>query len=226
LISLYNALSANINTDWQAIIYTSPSASLQYAKELKQLGLDKNPLITITISPTLQCNVFHMEIYNAFLKDNAFWKNLLDEGYNKCIIVQDDGILIDGDTLQQFMEYDYIGAPWADAIDNKFIKEHINNELVGNGGFSIRDVSKSYNVCCKYEKEKHTLFYHNINEIPEDVYFVQCLKLMGNQAKIAPLNVARRFAVEQVFQYKPAGFHKFWMYHTPDDTLKMCESWS
>ena len=226
-ISLANALDASINgVQWNAIIYTSPKASSQYKEAMLKLGLtNTKDIIKIQNSNSLDCKLFHMEIYNAFLKNASFWKGLQDQGFKKCLIVQDDGMLLNGKHLEHYLQYDYVGAPWMDAPDNSYIKQYINSDLVGNGGFSLRDVQKSYEVCTSFKDEKNQLFYHNINEIPEDVYFVKCLKSMGGNASVAPFNEARRFSVEQVFQHSPCGFHKFWMYHSPQDTLKLFNSW-
>jgi hypothetical protein len=223
VMSLWSVLVSCSNAPgWQPIIYTSPKAVAQYQQVLKEMKL--TDAVKIRACASLDCKLFHMEVYNAFLKDAQFWKKLIDDGYNKCLIVQDDGILVNGgDSLETYLEYDYVGAPWTDALDNKYIKDNINKNLVGNGGFSLRDVKKSYEVCKTFKDEKRKLFYHNINEIPEDVFFVKCLNVMG--ANIAPFEVARKFSVEQVFQHKPCGFHKFWVYHSPQDTLRMCDSW-
>jgi hypothetical protein len=227
LISLFNAMYANINNvKWNSIIYTSPQALTKYKDAIVELGLKNTEDVIQFIScPSLECKVFHMEIYNAFLKNEEFWNGLNKQGYKKCLIVQDDGMLIHGKTLEPYLQYDYVGAPWTDVVDNKYIKEYINSELVGNGGFSLRDVQKSYHVCQHFKNEKNELFYHNINEIPEDVYFVKCFKKMGTNANVAPFNDARRFSVEQVFQHRPCGFHKFWVYHSPQDTQRLCNIW-
>ena len=227
LISLFNAMYANINdVQWKAFIFTSPQALTKYKDAMIEMGLKNiDNVIQIIQYPSLECKVFHMEIYNAFLKNEDFWKGLDEQGYKKCLIVQDDGMLIHGKTLEPYLQYDYVGAPWTDVPDNRYIKEYVNRELVGNGGFSLRDIQKSYQVCATFKNEKNELFYHNINEIPEDVYFVKCLKKMMKDANVAPFNDARRFSIEQVFQHTPCGFHKFWVYHSPQDTQRLCNVW-
>jgi hypothetical protein len=94
--------------------------------------------------------------------------------------------------------------------------------MVGKGGFSLRNVGKMIEVCETYESDKKTLFYHNINEIPEDVYFVKHLHSM--KGNIAPFEVARKFSVEQVMTNNPAGFHKFWLYNLPINVDRLFES--
>jgi hypothetical protein len=78
-------------------------------------------------------------------------------------------------------------------------------------------------VCQTFVVEKKELFYYNVNEIPEDVYFVKCLK-KSKGTKVAPFHVASSFAVEQVYnsnQNEIIGFHKFWMYHSPMSALNI-----
>jgi hypothetical protein len=225
IISLYNAIKGSYksNHKWCVQIHTSLSAIPHY-KELinkfsEKINIISN-LIEVQANTLLDCTVFNIDIYNSYMKNSNLWKALDDKGYTYCMVIQDDGILVNGEQLiEQFIGYDYIGAPWKDVEENKYIKDNINNEMVGNGGFCIRNIKIMNKICDTYIDEKYHLFYHNINEIPEDVYFVMCTKkLNGN---IAPFNIARKFAVEQVFHYKPAGFHKLWMYHNTEDTLKI-----
>ena len=58
-----------------------------------------------------------------------------------CLVVQADGFVVNVDLWKQdFLEFDYIGAPWPDKVmimpDNRFL--YLDNNRVGNGGFSLR----------------------------------------------------------------------------------------
>lgn len=218
IVSLYNVVKHSLATKFNCIIYTSSKYVDKYKKVIDELSLSH--LISLRIIKDFdEVEVFHMEVYNQVLKNVEFWETL---NCVKCIVVQDDGFLMNGKFIENYLQYDYIGAPWADAKDNEYIKKHINPQLVGNGGFSIRDVSKMIHICKTYKAEKNSLFYHNLNEIPEDVYFVKHLTQIG--ANVAPFEVARKFAVEQVLSVNPVGFHKFWMYNLPTETVKIFNS--
>jgi hypothetical protein len=223
LISFYNIISSNSPSVWYVQIYTSISNGKLYKNYLQQLNITSS-YIKIIETPRLDSDLFHMELYNAFLKNEEIWNFLLIEDFKKCLIVQDDGMLINKNNWQkyqhEYMIYDYIGAPWLDVKENEYIKKNINNELVGNGGFSLRDVKKSFEITQKFKKEKQILFFNNINEIPEDVYFVKCMKL--DNAKICNFELAKKFSIEQVVNYDTAGFHKFWMYHNPQEVFQIC----
>lgn len=227
LISLWNIVRHTVNTNgdekYVGVVYSSKEGCHKYKELIDTLGLSRLVVVKHW-EPFDNVVVFHMEDYNAIMKDARFWKSiLLQSGCEKCIIVQDDGFILNGEGIGDYLDYDYVGAPWADVRDNAYIKQNINAEMVGNGGFSLRNILKMIEVCEQCSKaDKNALFYYNINEIPEDVFFVKHLKAM--KANIAPLEVAKRFSVEQILTDKPIGFHKFWMYHPPMNVDKLFES--
>lgn len=107
------------------------------------------------------------------------------------LIVQYDGYIIKPEAwADEFLQYDYIGAPWW------FM--HSNN--VGNGGFSLR--SKAMLNACKIITDCH----------PEDGMIRehrQELEAMG--IKFAPEEIAARFSWEHNGKYEvykgSFGFH-------------------
>jgi hypothetical protein len=213
LISLYNVVRHKFDdVTWTLYVYTSSNEVKKYQNVFKTaVGKDKVVVEALDELDTIE--VFHLEVYNDIMKSTRFWQKLKDRRHDKCITIQDDGVLMNGRNIMKFMDYDYVGAPWVDTSDNAYIKDHINPELVGNGGFSVRDVNKMIEVTEARVTEKKELFFNNINEIPEDVYFVKWLVDMG--ANVAPFDVGREFSIEQVLYQYSVGFHKFWMYHHP-----------
>lgn len=58
-----------------------------------------------------------------------------------CLVVQADGFVVDaGKWRKEFLDFDYIGAPWADhvLVQPGNWKLHLDRNRVGNGGFSLR----------------------------------------------------------------------------------------
>jgi hypothetical protein len=59
-----------------------------------------------------------------------------------CLVVQADGFVLDAALWRpQFLEYDYIGAPWPEYVvlagpGNRYLR--LDKNSVGNGGFSLR----------------------------------------------------------------------------------------
>ena len=109
-----------------------------------------------------------------------------------CLIVQWDGFVIDaGRWTDDFLQYDYIGAPWRD-VDPEI--------AVGNGGFSLR--SKRLLVAL----ESDSL----VAQHPEDVCICkQHRKALENQGiRFAEIGLARRFSVEDgEISGNTFGFH-------------------
>lgn len=100
-----------------------------------------------------------------------------------CLIFQDDGFILNPHLWDDsFYNYDYIGAPWP-----LYIGWPREGQQVGNGGFSLR--SKK--------------FLESSSKLPrtmsnEDTYLV-CKNrgiLEADGINIAPLEVARKFAIE------------------------------
>lgn len=161
-------------------------------------------------------------ITNENIEDPSFKTVLIDkltyDGYNKFIvfdlhkyittdyalIIQDDGFVVNPEMWQdEFLEYDYIGAPWPPQIS--FFSDN-NGQLVrvGNGGFTLRskkllqaanekdlkwtNVSEDYYICCK---NAHI--------------YKEC------GLKFAPVDVAKYFSHEfnlpETEGIKPFGFH-------------------
>ncbi|CAF3483366.1 unnamed protein product [Adineta steineri] len=70
--------------------------------------------------------------------------------------------------------------------------------LVGNGGFSLRSRSK---ILALLQLIQYDSFP------PEDVWYAQNLHRVN--ASIAPVHIAKTFAVESVFYERPVGVHRF-----------------
>jgi len=209
IASLYMA-ACNLNLNlWDIFVFTSTASESYYTDRVGKF-----------------CNVvayapldvkFNIDVYNGILMSASFWKNL--GGYKKALIIQDDGVLL-RPGIESFLEWDYVGAPWLDCNENAYIKQNVNAELVGNGGFSLRSVKAMIDVCENHVDSKNHLFYHNLVRVPEDVYFV---KAMCGKYRIAPLEVAKKFSTEQVMCYESIGLHKAWAYNTPESVIEYFE---
>jgi hypothetical protein len=203
---------ANLNIMWSCQIYTSKDA-MPYYEDL--LG----DLVEVIHYPELDVKKFHIDIYNNILKSTDFWKSI--QSY-KTLIIQDDGILL-RPGIDKFMNFDYIGASWVDNVANEYIKSNISEELVGNGGFSLRTTDAMIKVCENFIKEKQWLFYKNLTQIPEDVYFIYGLK----QLKVYNLpnyKLGMEFASEEISNHSSLGTHKIWAYHMGEVTQNFFDS--
>jgi len=118
-----------------------------------------------------------------------------------CMIVQTDGYPINLEAWRnEFLNYDYIGAPWS-------------NGLVGNGGFSIRS-KRLMGLVAENVNYDEALKKHNSNGqifdfAPEDVvicnFYREQMESFG--IKYAPLDLASSFSVENKSYSGQFGFH-------------------
>ena len=128
--------------------------------------------------------------YCEFLLKHA-WKFVRTEFF---VVLQYDGFVLNGDCFSEnFLKYDYIGAPWP----------YFDFHKVGNGGFSLRSRRLMQAV--------ETLLTQQDFLIPEDI--VICRKYRrqlerGNAIKFAPVSVAERFSQElSICNRQTFGFH-------------------
>ena len=119
--------------------------------------------------------------YSDYVKSLDFWDKVLG---NNILMFQSDSLLLRYG-IDNFLGYDYIGAPWTKPKEGSF---------VGNGGLSIRNKQKMIEVIKNHE---------TISSEWEDIYFVKHLK----NDNIPPVDVAMRFSVEDIFYPKPIGLH-------------------
>ena len=114
------------------------------------------------------------------------------------LLVQYDGFILNPVSwTDEFLKYDYIGAPWF--VHEEFWFERFNfprelfdTKVIGNGGFSLR--SKFYLETSKNLLEGGAFEKHH----PEDL--VMCIwnrKLVEDTGiKFAPIEIAEKFSIE------------------------------
>lgn len=139
--------------------------------------------------------------YNQMLCNSKFWKMFND--YEYVLTYQTDCWAYE-DKLDYFigLGYDYYGAPWP-IYDNK----------VGNGGLSLRKVSKMIEITEKYEFIR--------GSINEDGWF--CLK-HADEINICPVEIAANFSLEipsisilKMVKDVPMGLHGKYLMNLLDE---------
>jgi len=126
------------------------------------------------------------------------------------LIVQYDGFILNPKSwTDEFLKYDYIGAPWLVrdwSVKNfDFPKNSVCTKISGNGGFSIRS-RKILEICARLAREGKIPKAH-----PEDVAIcVWHRDLFEKEGmRFAPAELAARFSVEgEEWTYSDQfGFH-------------------
>tara|TARA_B110000438_G_scaffold219194_1_gene212134 strand:- start:4008 stop:4706 length:699 start_codon:yes stop_codon:yes gene_type:complete len=132
------------------------------------------------------------------------------EGYNRiilqdlhkyfktshCLIVQADSFVVNSSLWKdEFLKYDYIGAPWSNKIEvNPDLTLNLEKNPVGNGGFSLRS-HKLAEVTSKIN-------YNSLN-FPiksEDIIICHYLyeEMLDKGINFAPPEIAALFSIENV----------------------------
>lgn len=119
--------------------------------------------------------------HTKLLKTIEFWEMVKGE---TILNFQIDSLLL-RDNIDDFLEYDFIGAPWTFPKEGKF---------VGNGGLSIRKKSKTIEYLKNNDYEE---------DIWEDIFFIKNL----NDEELPDILTAMQFSVEDIFYPYPVGLH-------------------
>lgn len=211
VVSTY-ATFAHLNTDMWSFVFIGSDESKQYMQY--KLG-PVNHGIKYIVDERLNKKPFDIETYNAIMKDSNTWRMLHELAFEKCLVIQDDGIIL-RKGIDTYLDYDYVGAPWVPGLESTMLNltSYANKELVGNGGLSLRTIRVMMDICEIYTDEKHWLFNQGLQPLPEDVYFSRCVPRIGGN--LPSREVASKFAMEQTFCPGTLGIHKFWAYFPND----------
>lgn len=139
--------------------------------------------------------------YNKLLTSVDFWERLYE--YEKVLIIQHDSSLLRFG-IEEFLEYDYIGAPWM--FQNKG----------GNGGLSLRTPSVMIKCLSKFP---YSAEYGN-----EDVYFSNMIEKVGG--KLAPREVCFKFSCETIYRLGTFGYHAIEKYMTNEQVKTIKEQYN
>ena len=146
--------------------------------------------------------------YSKFIVYNLH--NFINTKY--ALIIQDDGFVVNPDKWDdEFLEYDYIGAPFPipPNSDNISYRNPFGELIrVGNGGFSLRS-KKLLSLASELNLEWKGYFgYHN----EDGFYSVHNRHIYEeNGCVYAPINIAAKFSKEnetpETVGITPFGFH-------------------
>tara|TARA_Y100001958_G_scaffold152418_1_gene138555 strand:- start:380 stop:1135 length:756 start_codon:yes stop_codon:yes gene_type:complete len=149
----------------------------------------------------LNADNLNAESYSKLLTSTAFWEQMQHQGAEKTLVFQtDSGICGTEADLEQFLAYDYCGAPWR-AED----RDPQQPALVGNGGLSLRTTA----IALRHVQENgaHTYF--------EDKKFSGwCHE--DPECTLCSVEVAKTFATESVPSATSWAFHNNWKFGGED----------
>ena len=111
-----------------------------------------------------------------------------------CLVIQSDSFVVNSDLWKdEFLKYDYIGAPWSEKVktDSNLILDMKENP-VGNGGFSLRS-RKLVEITAKIDFDSLKFPTEN-----EDIIVCHYLyeEMVKKGIRFAPPKLAAQFAME------------------------------
>lgn len=142
------------------------------------------------------------EYINPILTSSAFWHRVQGE---KVLLFQFDSVLCSNSSwkINDFLDYDFIGAPWADGG-------------CCNGGLSIRNRTKILQML----ESPWILFYPRHEN--EDYWFT--INLPSFNGRIAPISLAKKFSVETIYHPQSFAVHKpLLKYLGWENMIKLCQ---
>ena len=113
-----------------------------------------------------------------------------------CLVVQPDSFVVDSELWNdEFLQFDYIGAPWSNKIRiNSELVLNLEENCVGNGGFSLRS-RKLVETTAKINFNSLKFPFKN-----EDIIICHYLykQMLDNGIRFAPPKLAAQFSMENV----------------------------
>jgi len=196
-------LRNSINKLGRSWSYTIVCGKLNY-DYMKDLARSIHPNINIIFTPFSNLKP---SMYSTMLANRDFWDNFNGD---KILIMQEDTIIFHKN-IDEFLEWDYIGAPWPKHQDD-------TPNCVGNGGFSLRtrqtmiDVIEQISIL-DTPLPRHTASYMantGNTVLPEDVYFSRNIQEF-ELGRVAPWDIASKFSTETQYNPNSFGGHNFWL---------------
>lgn len=197
MINLPNVTMVCIDTRNHAGALKSIRKSLEQIKPAKTIFLTDMDLSLPGVEVVKIDPIQGKEDYSVVVvKQLALYINR--DNSTHVLVIQHDGYVLDGDQWDnEYLNYDYIGAPWP----------YQDNHVVGNGGFSLR----SKKLMNWLRVDHHIRITHPEDEITCRLYGKY---LQAQGYKFAPPELACKFSYEMLAPLQPTfGFHQY--YHKP-----------
>jgi len=176
---LKNALE-NLSDEWGIIVFHGLK-NIKFVKDiLKTLKQYSNRISLVK----LHVSNLTKPKYSKLLVSRDFYKHIPTEIF---LIFQTDSIIFctNKHKINQFLHYDYVGAPWKDGV--------------GNGGLSLRRKSKMLSIIDSFPYNKE----------PEDLFFA----CRDPTVYTPSIEKAKEFSVEHLYHPASFGSHQAWIFH-------------
>jgi hypothetical protein len=192
LPALFAHMTTIIPPEWTFRFMGSPVAISSMRKSPLIPRLEKSGKLTFLELPS-NYSLKDRETISQMFTDSHLYADILAPAEH-LLVFQPDSIFCANapKTLNDFLEYDWIGAPWSKTA-----------QYGGNGGLSLRKVSKILEVLSKESRRsgdgalEDLWISHRMNQLPG--------------AKMANATISKTFSVESVWDESPLGYHIGWL---------------
>jgi hypothetical protein len=159
----------------------------------------------------LDTNPIFLGDHSSVLSKPDIWRLLLQDGCIHALVFNVDTVLLK-DNVDDFLEYDYIGAP-QDVKWSRFL-------TVFNGGLSIRDVRQAVMITQHSPRIVQTPVGQR-HLFTDDIFF--SFHFAKGAAPPPSLEIASKFAIESVFHDDPCGIYRpnIWRFPNYDDFIRL-----
>lgn len=214
-VTLVAATSVDMRNTQLALLKSTVGINYGSVKMLcSEFPRYRHPLIEYVLIPRMDVTG-----YSRFMIEDLY--RYIDTPY--CLVVQSDGYVLSPQCWRdEFLDYDYIGAPWLEQVaitmnDGMNVSNQIvdmGTNRVGNGGFSLRS-KKLLEITARLLKYDDLDFLYKGEDFVICHYFYR--EMIGEGVKFAPLSLAAQFSIESEQGVNAAnidnvfGFHgKYW----------------
>ncbi len=126
--------------------------------------------------------------YNCMMARPHFWIDLINRFCPETVLIFQTDTLLLKDNIEDFLQWDYIGAPWSDNPEARG----------GNGGLSLRKVLPTLRTALRIPYE--------FGMGNEDIYYSKYMHELGYD--VAPSPIGIQFSCESIVSKDPFGLHK------------------
>ena len=187
----------NLDKDWNIVIIHG-KANQSYVYDIVERTTDKSRIQTVNIG----VNNLTISQYSEMFYNPKFYDYIPTEMF---LVFQTDSMIIKENKtkIYDYMDYDYVGAPWPATMGI------LGKMIVGNGGLSLRRKSKMVKLL-KYKKRAISPGSGYGKYIAEDQFF--CGYYIPEENVNTPsFDEAKFFSIESVYSNSPFGIHKPWL---------------
>lgn len=192
----------NLSDEWSIILFHGNKNIDYINKILDKMVQSKRERITLI---NLKVDNLTISEYSKLFTQKSFYENIPTEIF---LVFQTDTVICNKDLLDDYLDYDWVGAPW---LPQESFKDDILN--IGNGGLSLRRKTKMLEIIDKVD-------YHPKEN--EDLYFARGCKQVG--CNIPELEKQKIFSNEHILTDDSFGVHKLYALHDQNDLAEKYKS--